>query len=77
MLRKSQPYFQHYVKEIEAQAKKQFSYKKNVQCKKIEPSQKNHQSFEGKKPKKIHLIKDSTDDKEQILAKKKMLQQLS
>ena len=31
ILRKSQPDFQHYVKKIEAQAKKWFSYKKKVQ----------------------------------------------
>ena len=30
MWRKSQPNFQHNVKEIEALAKKRFSYKKNV-----------------------------------------------
>ena len=30
MLRRSQPNFQHYVKKIEAQAKKWFSYKNRV-----------------------------------------------
>ena len=33
MLRKSQPNFQHYVIKIEAQTKKQFSYKKRVEQK--------------------------------------------
>ena len=30
MLRKSQPNFQHYIKKIEAQTKKWFSYKKKL-----------------------------------------------
>ena len=34
ILRKFQPNFQHYVKKIEAQAKKWFSYKKRVSQKK-------------------------------------------
>ena len=33
MLRKSQPNFQHYIIKIEAQTKKQFSYKKRVEQK--------------------------------------------